>query len=89
MTHCCSMNHCQNCGACVPEPFFKCDRCAGNAAQPTVSKNGYSLFNFPTKKKSQEEIAEFSKWLKENEPVLKDEDYWELFAYRICDYLKV
>lgn len=39
---------------------------------------------------TQKEIAEFAKWLGNNEPVLKGNDgYWELFAYRIVAKLGV
>lgn len=37
---------------------------------------------------TEEQINEFAKWLKDNEPVLDtDKDYWELFAYRIVAHL--
>ena len=39
-----------------------------------------------------EDIKKFAKWLKKNEPVLDRNsgtgEYWELFAYRIVDYLE-
>jgi hypothetical protein len=42
---------------------------------------------------TQEKIREFGEWLKKNEPVLDRHsgsgEYWELFAYRIADYLEV
>lgn len=44
-------------------------------------------------KMTTEQINELAKFLKDNEPVLDRNsgsgEYWELFAYRICDYLKV
>lgn len=37
-----------------------------------------------------EEIKKFIEFLKSNEPTLEnDDEYWELFAYRIADYLEV
>jgi len=41
---------------------------------------------------NQDAIKNFAEFLKTNEPGMRDEysdSYWELFAYRICDYLKV
>lgn len=37
-----------------------------------------------------EDIKKFAEWLKQNEPLLDNEkeEYWELFAYRIVDYLE-
>lgn len=36
-----------------------------------------------------EEVKKLADWLKQNEPLLDNEteEYWELFAYRIVDYL--
>lgn len=35
-----------------------------------------------------EDIKKFAEWLKQNEPVHSGTgEYWELFAYRIVDYL--
>lgn len=44
-----------------------------------------------TEETVREKILKFATWLKDNEPVLDrhsgSNEYWELYAYRIYDYL--
>lgn len=63
----------------------------GNPIDPVVLPGQtYGKFIPSGYRMTQDQIAEFGKWLKENEPALKDEgDYWELFAYRIVAKLGV
>lgn len=51
--------------------------------------NQYGNFTPKGYRMSQKEIADFAKWMKENQPVLNGDDYWELLAYRIVAKLGV
>ena len=92
---------CPDCGA-VGEHY-----CVGKSYKPEACNINFPAFDNPPHpvpmpgytygkseklRMSQKEITEFGKWLKENEPALREEctdDYWELFAYRIVAKLGV
>lgn len=58
-----------------------------NPPQPIPMTSGLSSVKM---KMSAEDIKKFAAWLGSNKPVLEDEnEYWELFAYRIVDRLGV
>ena len=42
--HMCSMNHCSDCGTCIPSPMFRCANCVVNI--PTAAP--YYPLNFMT-----------------------------------------
>lgn len=48
-----------------------------------------SIIYLDKPKLKHEDVKKLAEFMKANEPTLKGEEYWELFAYRICDYLAV